>query len=436
MDFFEEAERDYAQSETPQQPAEQDTGIRLPEGAVTADKADDEFWKGIKRSPLKNKKSRGRGWRIVLKLGVMVMLIFAGIGISMISLRGNGWLANLIRGGKNVSFTLPVADKPKLDDEFMQEDGRYTSEGVAKAASDSVVYIEVYSSSKSVLSKGQGSGIIMTETGYIVTNAHVIETADQGIKVVTNEGIEYAAEVVGSDATTDIAVIKVSASGLKPAEFGDSDAVLQGEEVVAIGSPAGYNNSVTMGVVSSVNRQIRSKNGNDTVTCIQIDAPINPGSSGGGLFNMWGQVIGITSSKLSSSDYEGIGFAVATNQMKPIIEDIIENGFVTGRVKIGITYYAVSETTAEINDMLKGLYVVSISDDCDVANSGLQEGDIITAIDGKDPLLYEKVSDIYKDKQPGDTISCTVSRENTDGEYDTFEITFALMEDNGGLIES
>ncbi|MBR1383083.1 MAG: trypsin-like peptidase domain-containing protein, partial [Ruminococcus sp.] len=221
-----------------------------------------------------------------------------------------------------------------------------------------------------------------------------------------------------------------------PAEFGDSDAVLQGEEVVAIGSPAGYNNSVTMGVVSSVNRQIRSKNGNDTVTCIQIDAPINPGSSGGGLFNMWGQVIGITSSKLSSSDYEGIGFAVATNQMKPIIEDIIENGFVTGRVKIGITYYAVSETTAEINDMLKGLYVVSISDDCDVANSGLQEGDIITAIDGKDPLLYEKVSDIYKDKQPGDTISCTVSRENTDGEYDTFEITFALMEDNGGLIES
>ena len=434
MDFFEEAERDYAGGTS--QPDEQDTGIRLPEGAVTAEQADDEFWKGIKKSPKKNNKRKGRGWRMILKLGVMVMLIFAGIGISMISLRGNGWLANLIRGGKNVSFTLPVSDRPKLDDEFMQEDGRYTSEGVAKAAADSVVYIEVYSSSKSVRSKGQGSGIVMTQTGYIVTNAHVIETADQGIKVVTNDGIEYAAEVVGSDATTDIAVIKVAASDLKPAEFGDSDAVLQGEEVVAIGSPAGYNNSVTMGVVSSVNRQIRSKTGNDTVTCIQIDAPINPGSSGGGLFNMWGQVIGITSSKLSSSDYEGIGFAVATNQMKPIIEDIIENGFVTGRVKIGITYYAVSETTAEINDMRKGLYVVSISEDCDVANSGLQEGDVITAIDGKDPLLYEKVSDIYKDKQPGDTISCTVSRENSQGDYDTFEITFALMEDNGGLIES
>ena len=434
MDYFEEAEKDLTEkAEQSSQPDENDP-LRLPEGMVRVEDAGDDFWKGIKKS--KEPKKKGRALGILLKVGLAVMLVCSGIGISMISLRGNGWLSNLISGGKNMNFTLPVSERPKLDSQYMQEDGRYTTEGVAKAAANSVVYIETYSQDKAVLSKGQGSGVIMTDTGYIVTNAHVIAGAQKGMKVVTNDGIEYAAKLVGADETTDIAVIKIPAQGLTPAEFGDSDSVVQGEQVVTIGSPAGYNNSVTVGVVSSVNRKVRSKDGTDYINCIQKDAPINPGNSGGGLFNMCGQVIGITSSKLSSNDYEGIGFAITTEQLKPVIEDIIEKGYVTGRVKMGITYYAVSETTADINDMLKGLYVVGISEDCDIANTELQEGDIITAIDGKDPLSFENVSDIYKDKKAGDTVTCEVCRENTEGEYDVFEISFKLMEDNGGLIES
>ncbi|MBQ7070624.1 MAG: trypsin-like peptidase domain-containing protein [Ruminococcus sp.] len=428
MDYFEEAEKEITQ----EQAGTDEVG--LPKGAVTADQTDDIFWKGAKK-PLAEKKKH-KGLKVFLTVSAMLLLVFAGVGISMISLRGNGWLGNLIRGEQRVNFTLPVAERPELDGEYVREDGRYTVEGVAKAAADSVVYIEVYSSSKSLLSKGQGSGIIMSDKGYIVTNAHVVEDSDSGIKVVTNDGLEYSAVLIGADQTTDIAVLKINAQGLKPAEFGSSADVKQGEEIVTIGSPAGYNNSVTAGVVSSVNRKVRSKDGTDYIDCIQIDAAINPGNSGGGLFNMWGQVIGITSSKLSSNDYEGIGFAVTTDELKPIIEDLIEKGYVSGRARIGLTYYLITETTAEINNTPAGAYVVDIDESCDAANSGLEEGDIITSIDGKDPLKYEKVSDIFADKKPGDTLTCEVIRLGTDGEYETLTVSFKLMEDNGGFVEN
>ena len=164
--------------------------------------------------------------------------------------------------------------------------------------------------------------------------------------------------MVGQDSATDIAVIKIQAQDLQAAEFGDSTQVNAGEEVVAIGSPAGYYGTVTKGIVSGVNRRIRLENSSTIMNCIQIDAAINPGNSGGALFNMWGQVIGITSSKLASSDYEGIGFAVSIDEAKPVIEELMEKGYVAGRVKIGVTYYAVSDTTAEIYGIKAGHFVL------------------------------------------------------------------------------
>lgn len=300
----------------------QETGhYKLPEGAVTAHKVDEDFWSAVD-SARKRSRRRERMRHAVARLCFMVLFVGIGIAISITSIRGSGWVRNLVTGDEKISFTLPVADKPKLDDEFYQADGRYTAEGIAKGFSPAVVSIEVYKNSGGYVAAGQGSGVIMSADGYIVTNAHVVNAAESGIKVVLSDNSEYEAKVVGQDPATDIAVIKIQAQGLQAAEFGDSTQVNAGEEVVAIGSPAGYYGTVTKGIVSGVNRRIRLENSSIIMNCIQIDAAINPGNSGGALFNMWGQVIGITSSKLASSDYEGIGFAVSIDEAKPVIEDL------------------------------------------------------------------------------------------------------------------
>ena len=342
------------------------------------------------------------------------------------------WLEDFL--AENLSFTLPVADKPKLDDEFYQADGRYTAEGIAKGFSPAVVSIEVYKNSGGYVAAGQGSGVIMSADGYIVTNAHVVNAAESGIKVVLSDNSEYEAKVVGQDPATDIAVIKIQAQGLQAAEAGDSPQVNAGEEVVAIGSPAGYYGTVTKGIVSGVNRRIRLENSSIIMNCIQIDAAINPGNSGGALFNMWGQVIGITSSKLASSDYEGIGFAVSIDEAKPVIEELMEKGYVAGRVKIGVTYYAVSDTTAEIYGIKPGICIVSINSDCDVANTDLAEGDIITEIDGKSTAGEVDIASLFSGKQAGDEVVCKVYRKTDSGDEKEFEIKFKLMADNGGLV--
>ena len=370
----------------------QETGhYKLPEGAVAAHKVDEDFWSAVD-SAKKRSRYRERMRHAVARLCFMVLFVGIGIAISITSIRGSGWVRNLVTGDEKISFTLPVADKPKLDDEFYQADG------------------------------------------YIVTNAHVVNAAESGIKVVLSDNSEYEAKVVGQDSATDIAVIKIQAQGLQAAEFGDSTQVNAGEEVVAIGSPAGYYGTVTKGIVSGVNRRIRLENSSIIMNCIQIDAAINPGNSGGALFNMWGQVIGITSSKLASSDYEGIGFAVSIDEAKPVIEELMEKGYVAGRVKIGVTYYAVSDTTAEIYGIKPGICIVSINPDCDVANTDLAEGDIITEIDGKSTAGEVDIASLFSGKQAGDEVVCKVYRKTDSGDEKEFEIKFKLMADNGGLV--
>ena len=186
--------------------------------------------------------------------------------------------------------------------------------------------------------------------------------------------------------------------------------------------------------MSGVNRRIRLENSSIIMNCIQIDAAINPGNSGGALFNMWGQVIGITSSKLASSDYEGIGFAVSIDEAKPVIEELMEKGYVAGRVKIGVTYYAVSDTTAEIYGIKPGICIVSINPDCDVANTDLAEGDIITEIDGNSTAGEVDIASLFSGKQAGDEVACKVYRKTDSGDEKEFEIKFKLMADNGGLV--
>ena len=223
---------------------------------------------------------------------------------------------------------LSLENRPAADEEEYT-DGVLSTEEIAAKVRPSVVGIQTYRTEYPMQVYGTGSGIIMSEDGYIVTNAHVVSGATGGILVILDNNEEYEAEVVGIDEKTDVAVIKIDASNLTAAEFGNSDELVVGERIVAIGNPTGMNlaGSVTQGIVSGLKRLISVTNEetNETIEmeAIQVDAAINPGNSGGALINKYGQVVGINSSKLSSTQIEGIGFAIPISTAKPIVDDLI-----------------------------------------------------------------------------------------------------------------
>ena len=384
------------------------------------------------------KRRRSGRLKLITSTFMITTVLILGIAMLTVHMRGRGWAANLILGGKNIEFTLPMADYPEVDIADKDEYGRYTTEGLVKAVADTVVEIQIFKTGNALMPSSQGSGIIISENGYIVTNAHVVSDASLGIRVVTASKEVYDAVVIGSDERTDIAVIKINETGLKCAVFADSDGVSLGEDVCAIGAPGGFANSVTKGIVSGKDRQIAAQNGDVKMECLQLDAAINPGSSGGAVFNMFGQVIAISSSKLASTNYDGIGFAITTNAAKPIIESLMENGFVAGRVKIGITFYGISEQAAKNAkiELKPGLYIVAIEDGCDIANSGLKTDDIITSVEGEPVTNVQELKALLDDRQPGDEIKAHVYRPALTGGGEEFDISFKLMEDNGGLIEN
>lgn len=401
-----------------------------------------EQWDYMPKPPRRLRKSRDHLFLKVFLLFAVVFVILFGVCARMVF--GKGWLKNMFSGEKpGLHFTLPIAELPKLEDRLYQEDGRYTVEGVFEAVSPSIVTIESFSEESAFSAYGQGSGIIMSSDGYILTNAHVIADASLAIRVRLKDGTEYNATVIGSDIKSDIAVIKIGASDLPAAQFGDSDAICHGEQVVAIGSPAGLESSITTGVVSGVDRMIRVETTNISMSCIQIDAAINPGNSGGALINMWGQVIGITSSKLDALEYDNIGFAIEMSAAKPIIEQLIENGRVIGRPKIGITFREVSDAAAEYYGTPAGLWIAEISPDCDIANTELEVDDYIVEMNGVPVRSADDVYAIILDMSPGDEITAKVVRVlppkaiDDPDEYRTheFEITFKLMEDNSDMVE-
>lgn len=350
---------------------------------------------------------------------------------------GSGWIKNMIDGTGNFqTFTIPTVQHEELEEKYYQEDGRYTVEGVAKTCLPSIVTIESYTGSSIFASYSQGSGIIMTSDGYIITNAHVIEDADLTIVVRLYDGTEYNATVVGSDTRTDLAIIKINATDLTPAQFGDSNQLELGEQVVTLGSPAGLESTVTTGIVSGLNRMINVESDNISMECIQIDAAINPGNSGGALINMWGQVVGITSSKLESVAYDNIGFAISINAAIPILEELIENGAILGRPKVGISFYSISETMSSVYGLPAGLYIASIDETCDISNTDLQIDDVITTMNGVAVDSAEDVYAIIFQLDPGGEVTATVLRMDDAGNWDEFEITFKLEADETSAIQA
>ena len=311
-----------------------------------------------------------------------------------------------------------------------------TSVGVAEKVLPSIVGIQVEYNVNSIFYRqtstatAEGSGVIISEDGYILTNNHIVSNSSSYYQVseasrivvyLYNDPTEYEAKIVGTDEETDLAVIKIEKTGLTPAELGDSDQVKIGEFAMAIGNPLGMQNSVSSGIISAVNREITDTDGK-TYTLIQTDAAINSGNSGGALVNSSGQVIGINTLKLMGTGVEGMGFAIPINDTKPIYEDLIQYSKVK-RPYIGFSGRDLDEATAKANNLVVGAYVVSIEEFSAAEKAGLRPGDVVIKINGTSITTMDELNAIKNECQIGDEITLTIVRDGQEK-----ELKLTLME--------
>lgn len=391
------------------------------------------------------KKARARREKAIVVFFMLIFIISAGLAIY-------GIVQDVKRGRDSleyVSISKPVVlyqnSKPENannPENFKDENGKYTTEGVASVVKPSIVEIYTYNDAVRTDLSGTGSGIVISDDGYIVTNAHVLK--ENGFHTIhTSDDRQYNVSVVGRDIKTDIAVIKATNAELIPAVLGDSDETIVGEQVIAVGNPAGLSSTVTDGIVSAVNRKIKSASTGFQMNCIQTNADISPGNSGGALVNMYGQVIGITSSKYVSSSYEGLGFAITINEAKPIIEQLIKNGYVSGRFRIGISLIDMDTDSkiAGIEEELgfplpegfEGIYITNINSDCDISHTDLKAGDFITEINGTPVKTYDQLyNTISASYGAGDTVPAKCAHLEKEGKITYYNIEFKLMEDTSG----
>ena len=316
---------------------------------------------------------------------------------------------------------------------YVMEEGAMSPKQIYQEYASSVVAI---SSTIETLSYGgqsrqgtsTGSGFILTDDGYVVTNYHVIEGAS-AVTVVMDNQEEYQAEVIGHDSLNDVAVLKIDAKNLPAVKLGSSDALSIGDMVVAIGNPLGsLTATLTVGYVSGKDRQVSTDS--TVINMIQTDAAINSGNSGGPLFNMYGEVVGITSAKYSGTtssgaSIEGIGFAIPSSTVKAVVDQLAENGEVRGRPSIGITVGAIPQEAVENYELPEGLYISAVAENSDAAAQGIREGDILLAIDGQSVSTTEEVAAIRDTKGVGDSLRFTIWRQG-----ETFEVDVRLMDTN------
>lgn len=368
----------------------------------------------------------------VLSLAIVALACIGGYNLatggSVSNLIGkNGTAASEATGNTN-GPTLTINSAPTSSSTATKPlSGQMTVAEVAKLVRPTIVDIVTYSLSQ-IGETGEGSGIIMSADGYIITNNHVVSGADK-VKVVLENNKEYDAKVVGSDARSDLAVLKISTAGLQYATFGNSAQLQVGDGVVAIGNPGGleFAGTVTNGIVSALNRSVVSESGY-TMNYIQTNASINPGNSGGALVNMYGQVVGINSAKISDSNYEGMGFSIPINTAKPIVDSLVRYGYVKDRVKLGITVQEFGSYEAKMYNTPTGLLVESVDTTSDAYAKGIRQGDIITKINGKTVSDFNGLSNEENKYKPGNTVTLTVYRYKTS---QTMTFTVKLEEDKG-----
>ena len=288
---------------------------------------------------------------------------------------------------------------------------------IVEKCKDSVVEIttESVSSGNSIfgqyVSQGAGSGVIISEDGYIVTNNHVVNNATS-LKVTTTDGTEFDAKIIGTDSQTDLAIIKIDAQKLQAATLGDSDTLQVGDPAIAIGNPLGeLGGTVTTGIISATDRQITIDN--ETMTLLQTDAAINPGNSGGGLFNSDGNLIGIVNAKESSTGIEGLGFAIPITPAKDVITELMQNGSVTSRPALNVSLYDYTSNNQAQNSKYKdGCYIVQIVRNGAADKAGLKQNDRIISFGGQDIHSTSDVKAILKKHKIGDTLKIVVERNS------------------------
>ena len=297
------------------------------------------------------------------------------------------------------------------------------SPSVVVITTEQVVYSQWSWYGQSQVESGAGSGVIISSDGYILTCAHVVSGASNITVSIGDK--DYPATLVGEDTTSDIAVVKVDATGLTPATVGNSDNLKVGESVMAVGNPLGeLGGTVTSGIVSALNRSvsIQGSSSVNTMSLIQMDASVSPGNSGGGLFNMNGELVGIVNAKSSDSDAEGLGFAIPVNDAVKVAQELLENGYVTGRPYLGISYYAVTDaqTAAQLGVNAYGVYIVEVVKGGPADKAGLQAGDRIVSVDGSEVATQSDLGTLMQNHKAGDTIEITVARG---GQMQTVNVT-------------
>lgn len=409
-------------------------------------------------------KKKNKALKVVIIVAIVVVAVsIFGIAAAMVGNNSSSGSSESTTQSDSADSTKGGAkiNDSKGDVATKDSNGNLTVAGVAEKTIDSCVLISVYSEQNSYYDfynfgqsqnsgsdeqtlSGEGSGVIMSENGgktYIMTAAHVISDGST-FKVTTNDGKTYDATIVGYDSQTDIGVLSIKASGLQVAEFANSDDIVVGEQAVVIGCPGGskFMNSVTTGIVSALDRPVSSSIGYDN-ECIQTDAAINPGNSGGALFNMSGQVIGINSSKIASTDYEGMGFAVPSNTAVKTANSLIKNGYVAGRAKLGITYNTITNASNAsailaaleqkgYKDAEGTMIIGEVDSESDLANKDVRQYDMIVAINGNTMTSTDVLTNILSKSSPGDTVTLTIARiENNN--LKIFDVKCKLIESKG-----
>lgn len=362
------------------------------------------------KKPKKQRKPISRGG-IAIALAV-TMVFSCGLGF------GGGYLANKVNTSTSGSLNITKTSNSGTTTTASSTSTANSTSEIVKKTADSVVEISTESVvtgsfAQQYVQQGAGSGVIISQDGYILTNNHVINGANS-VKVRLRDSTEYDATIIGSDSDNDIALLKVSATGLSPATFGDSNSLAVGDYVVAIGNPLGeLGGTVTDGIISALARKVTIE---DTqMTLLQTNAQVNPGNSGGGLFNANGELVGIVNAKQSATEVEGIAFAIPINNVLDILSDLKEYGYVTGKVDLGIDFTDITsdETAFYYGVNQTGCYVLSVDSGSNAEKAGVTRGDLVTKVNDTDVSSSSDITAALEKAEVGDTVTFTVSRRGT-----------------------
>lgn len=394
------------------------------------------------QNPLQEKKKKHTGLKIFAFCGTtvlvaalvsaMVFMMYQG-DENIVSPPDTSQSSSKYQGNENIA-SAPEASAdpngPQVSVQSTPEDLTATPAISAyKKASPSVVGITSYEAGTDyvITQNGEGSGIVLTADGYIATNSHVVnDSMETGVMVTLATGEQYLGSIIGIDKKTDIAVIKIDAKDLTYANFADSSSLVIGQTAFAIGNPGGleFSNSLTQGTVSSINRMLSS---NGYVKYIQTDAAINPGNSGGALINEYGQVVGMNTAKIVGTDYEGMGFAIPSNQLLEIVNKLIKYGYVNDRATLGIEGKTSTLYNSKMKDVPQGMILTNIKTESPLFDTKAITGDIIIQIDDTEVKSSQGLIEILQSYKPGDEVTLKLYRTKENSPTGAYEYTLTVQ---------